>query len=172
MARSPSSVHWRSTEAHAMLINGKCHCGNIAFELEWEGDTPEIPARACGCSFCVKHGGVWTSNPNARLAVTVRDAALVSKYAFGTNTATFHVCSRCGAVPLVTSEIANHLYAVVNVNVFENVDASWLRRAPVSFEGEDVESRLARRRRNWIADVRFTGRQNLTTPALRATPPR
>jgi hypothetical protein len=123
-----------------MFITGKCHCGNIAFELEWEGDPPEIPARACGCTFCVKHGGVWTSNPNARLAVAVRDAALVSKYAFGTRTATFHVCSRCGAVPLVTSEIANHLYAVVNVNVFENVDPSRLRRATVDFEGEDVES--------------------------------
>jgi hypothetical protein len=118
----------------------------------------------------VKHGGVWTSNPKARLAVVFRDAALVSKYAFGTRTATFHVCSRCGAVPLVTSEIAKHLYAVVNVNVFENVDPSRLRRAPVSFEGEDVESRLARRTRNWIADVRIGG-GTATTPALRATPP-
>jgi hypothetical protein len=120
----------------------------------------------------VKHGGVWTSNPNGKLAVAIRDAALVSKYAFGTRTATFHVCSRCGAVPLVTSEIANHLYAVVNVNVFENVDPSRLRRVAASFEGEDVESRLARRKRNWIADVHIAAGENLTTPALRATPPR
>ena len=138
-----------------MFINGKCHCGNIAFELECEGDSTEIPARACSCSFCVKHGGVWTSNPNSSLAVTIRDASLVSKYAFGSRTAMFHVCSRCGAVPLVTSEIANHLYAVVNVNVLENIDQSWLRRDSANFEGEDVESRLARRRRNWIADVRI-----------------
>ena len=138
-----------------MLINGRCHCGNIAFELEWEGDTAEIPARACGCSFCVRHGGVWTSNPSSRLAVAIRDTSLVSKYAFGSRTATFHICSRCGAVPLVTSEIANHLYAVVNVNVFENVDRSQLHRAAASFEGEDVESRLARRTHNWIADVRI-----------------
>ena len=60
-----------------MLVNGKCHCGNIAF---------------------------------------------------GSRTATFHVCTRCGAVHLVTSEIAKHLYAVVNVNVLENVDQAWLRR--------------------------------------------
>jgi len=138
-----------------MLIEGKCHCGNIAFELEWQGDPPEIPARACGCSFCVKHGGVWTSNRNSRLAVAVRDTALVSKYAFGTRTATFYVCSRCGAVPLVTGEIADHLYAVVNVNVFGNVDPSWIRRAAADFEAEDLESRLARRKRNWIADVRI-----------------
>ena len=139
-----------------MLITGKCHCGNIAFELDWEGEAPEIPARACGCSFCVKHGGVWTSNPAATLAVAVGSAALLSKYAFGTRTATFYVCSRCGAVPLVTSEIADHLYAVVNVNAFENVDPARLRRGAANFEGEDVESRLARRRRNWIAHVRIT----------------
>lgn len=138
-----------------MLLNGKCHCGNISFELEWKGAPTEIPARACGCSFCVKHGGVWTSDPKSRLVVTIRDASLVSKYVFGSRTATFHVCSRCGTVPLVTSEIANQLYAVVNVNVLESVDPSWLRRAAASFEGEDVESRLARRRRNWIADVRI-----------------
>jgi len=139
-----------------MLLNGKCHCGNISFELEWAGAPTEIPARACGCSFCVKHGGVWTSDPKSRLMVAIRDTSLVSNYVFGSRTATFHVCSRCGTVPLVTSEIANHLYAVVNVNALENVDQSWLRRAAASFEGEDVESRLARRRRNWIADVRIT----------------
>jgi hypothetical protein len=140
-----------------MLINGKCHCGNIAFTLGWVGEPPEIPARACGCSFCIKHGGVWTSNPRSTLAVVVRDAALLSKYAFGTKTAEFYVCSQCGAVPLVTSQIEDRLHAVVNVNVFENVDPSWLRRAPADFEGENLELRLARRKRNWIADVRIEG---------------
>jgi len=138
-----------------MLIEGKCHCGNISFELDWKGDPQAIPARACGCSFCTKHGGVWTSNPASKLAVRIGEPTLVSKYAFETGTATFHVCSRCGAVPLVTSKIADHLFAVVNVNVFENIDASQLRRASANFEGEDVESRLERRKRNWIGDVRF-----------------
>src|SRR5438132_12998306 len=119
-----------------MVINGRCHCGNIAFELEWEGDTAEIPARACGCSFCVKHGGVWTSNPNSRLAVVIRDPLLVSKYAFGSRTATFHICARCGAVPLVTSEIANRLYALVNANVLTNIEESCVGAAAASFEGE------------------------------------
>ena len=138
-----------------MIITGKCHCGNIAFELDWDGAPPRIPARACGCSFCVKHGGVWTSNPRARLTVEIRDPSLVSRYEFGTRTATFHVCAQCGIVPLVTSEIANRLYAVVSVNALESVDPAWLDRAAANFEGEDVESRLARRQRNWIADVRF-----------------
>lgn len=139
-----------------MLIRGKCHCGNIVLALDWPGDADDIPARACGCSFCVKHGGVWTSNPEATLSVQVGDPALVSEYAFGTRTATFHVCARCGTVPVVTSRIGERVYAVVNVNALEGLDASRLRRAPVSFEGEDLESRLARRQRNWIGRVHFT----------------
>ena len=140
-----------------MLINGKCHCGNIAFALEWEGDPPEIPARACTCSFCVKHGGVWTSNPKSALEITIRDESLVSMYTFGTGTATFHICSKCGAVPVVTSDVDGHRYAVVNVNTLEDVDRSWLRPSLSSFDGEDIGSRLERRKRNWIADVRIAG---------------
>jgi hypothetical protein len=62
-------------------------------------------------------------------------------------------------VPIVTSEIANRVYAVVNVNTFENLDPSRLRKGIANFGGEDVESRLARRRANWIADVRIFGLQ-------------
>ena len=138
-----------------MLIHGKCHCGNISFSLTWDPEPNEIPARACGCTFCTKHGGVWTSNPRGALKVVVEDAAHVSRYAFGTKTAEFHICSRCGIVPVVTSRIDDHLYAVVSVNAFENVDPSLLRRSPMDFEGEGTDSRLARRKRNWIADVEF-----------------
>jgi hypothetical protein len=140
-----------------MLINGKCHCGNIAFSLAWEPDPESIPARVCSCSFCVKHGGVWTSNPDSALVVRVKDVSLVSRYAFGTRTAEFHVCARCGVVPVVTSLIDGHLYAVVNVNAFEAVDGSRLQRTPASFEGEGEGSRLERRKRNWIAHVEYIG---------------
>lgn len=138
-----------------MIIHGSCHCGNISFELAWEPGPAEIPARACGCSFCVKHGGVWTSNPKGRLRVHVADPSLVSKYAFETGTASFHACSRCGIVPVVTSEIEGRVYAVVSVNAFNDVEASRIRRAPASFDGESVDTRLARRTRNWIGDVVF-----------------
>ncbi|TAK72766.1 MAG: hypothetical protein EPO19_00755 [Betaproteobacteria bacterium] len=138
-----------------MLIHGKCHCGNISFSLIWEPDPAEIPARACTCSFCTKHGGVWTSNPSGALEVVVKHPALVSKYAFGTRTCEFHICARCGIVPVVTSRIDHHLYAGVSVNAFENVDHSLLRRASANFDGEGKEARLARRKRNWIANVEY-----------------
>src|SRR5689334_9420190 len=115
-----------------MLIHGKCHCGNISFSLTWEPSPAEIPARACTCSFCTKHGGVWTSTPDGALRILVRDPALVSRYAFGTETADFHVCARCGVVPVVTSRIAGRLYAVVSVNAFDDVDPALLRHGSMS----------------------------------------
>ena len=136
-----------------MLIQGGCHCGNISFELDWKAD--HVAARACDCSFCVKHGGLWTSSPAASLEVKVRKPSLVSRYSFGTRTAVFHICSGCGVTPVATSEIDGQLYAVVNVNAFNGVDPALIRRAPASFEGEDTGSRLARRKRNWIGSIRF-----------------
>jgi hypothetical protein len=56
---------------------------------------------------------------------------------------------------VVTSRIDGRLYAVVNVIAFEGVKPSLLRRASAAFENESEEARLARRQRNWIADVEF-----------------
>ena len=60
-----------------MLITGRCHCGNISFTFTREPDPTEISARACSCSFCTKHGGVWTSCPSGSLKVSVKDPARV-----------------------------------------------------------------------------------------------
>jgi hypothetical protein len=138
-----------------MLIPGSCHCRNISFVLDWAPEPSEIPARACTCSFCVKHGGVWTSCPTGALKVQVKDPTRVSKYSFGTKTADFHVCSQCGVAPVVTSRIDGHLYAVVSVNALEGVDPSLLKRGSATFDGETEDARLARRKRGWIANVEF-----------------
>ena len=139
-----------------MNIEGKCHCGNITYVLRWPGEDAEIPVRACGCTFCTKHGGTYTSHPDGELAAVVHDEALVSRYEFGTGTAEFHVCSRCGVVAFVTSLIEGNLYAVVNVNSFEGVDPSRFSRAATDFDGETTASRLDRRKRIWIPSVAIT----------------
>jgi len=134
-------------------IDGKCHCGNIAYRLEWPETGKNIAVRACGCTFCTRHGGVYTSNPDAALSAWVADEDQVNKYVFGTKTAEFYICAGCGAVPFVTSTIDGKRYAVVNVNTFENVDPSELDASAADFEGESVAGRLERRQRNWIARV-------------------
>jgi hypothetical protein len=138
-----------------MLIHGQCHCGNIAFRLNWAPDPTEIPARACDCSFCTRHGGVWTSHPDSTLTIAIQDASRVSRYTFGTRTAEFLTCAHCGVVPAVTSQIDGRLYAVVNVNAFDNVDPTLIRHSSRSFGNEDAASRLARRKMYWIADVTY-----------------
>jgi hypothetical protein len=58
---------------------------------------------------------------------------------------------------VATSDIEDNTFAVVNVNTFEGLDSLPLKRMPVTFEGEDRSTRLGRRAKTWISNVRFTG---------------
>jgi len=140
-------------QATMRRIDGSCHCRNIRFTLHWPGTTPVIPVRACGCTMCTKHRGVWTSHPEGRFQLQIADEAQTSRYRFGTKTADFHVCASCGVVPIVTCVIESARFAVVNVNTFDNVDRAELSEAQTDFEGETTDSRLARRRRNWTPEA-------------------
>ena len=82
----------------AKSLEGACHCGaiGVAFEVETIDDAALSP-RHCGCSFCQKHGSLYTSRaPSGRLTITLAEPDRVSRYAFGHKTATFLICSRCG----------------------------------------------------------------------------
>ena len=139
-----------------MIIKGACHCGNIDYELGWPADAPTIPVRACDCGFCRKHGAEWTSDRGATLRVGARDAATVTQYRFGTKTADFHLCSRCGVVPFVSCNLDGRTYAVVNVNTFDDPASLSMSRSSTSFGAEETADRLERRRRNWIPAVEVT----------------
>ncbi len=81
-----------------MVITGGCHCGNTSSNSAGAEPT-EIPAR--GVRLLVLHQAPrgLDLNPGGVLRVTVDDPSLVSSYFFGTRTARFHVCARCGVVP-------------------------------------------------------------------------
>jgi len=136
-----------------VTITGGCHCENIRFSLEWPASTREIATRTCGCTFCRKHGGTWTSHRDAKLNAQAKDNALVSKYRFGTETADFYICKRCGVAPFVVSRIDNNSYAVVNTNSFDPSDAYTFSNMSTDFDGEGTDDRLNRRQRNWIQRV-------------------
>jgi hypothetical protein len=122
---------------------------------------------------------VWTSCPTGTLRVRVQDDDAVHRYAFGTRTAVFHVCSRCGVVPVVTCELDGRTYAVVSVNAFEDVDPALLQRDEVSFDARAWDDRLARpqdatgsptspsvQRVREVAHARAHARQRLQPEAL------
>ena len=137
------------TEQAITTIRGSCHCGNIRFDFDWPANRTEIPARVCTCDFCLKHGGRWTSNPAGRVKLDIADPTRVAIYRFGTRTADFHICATCGVVPVVSCELDGNRFAVVNVNTFVNIHPERLHPTPISFEDEEPESRLSRRRRSW-----------------------
>ena len=136
-----------------MNIAGKCHCGNISFDFNWPGDENRMPVRACECTFCVPRNATYTSHPDGSLSTYIRDETRISKYRFGTKTADFYVCSTCGFVPFVTSEIEGNLYGVVNVNTLQSIDKNILEHSTGSFDGEGTGERLTRRSRSWIPNV-------------------
>jgi len=136
-------------------IKGSCHCRNIQFELDWPESEAVIPVRKCGCDYCSKHEGAWTSHPEAQLVVRIGDSSAVSEYRFATGTADFLVCACCGVVPVVLSEINEKLHAVVNVNSFDDADSLSYSCSATDFDGEEEVARLQRRERNWIPDVQL-----------------
>jgi hypothetical protein len=136
-------------------FEGRCHCGNISFVFQWPLDEWVIPVRACGCTFCTRHGGVYTSHPEGRLDAEIENPSAVNRYRFGTRTAEFFVCRRCGVVPFITSSIEETLYAVVNVNTFDAGDTVTFDASRTDFDGETIEGRLERRARTWIPEVRI-----------------
>jgi hypothetical protein len=142
---TPAAAHRR--------IDASCHCGNIRVALDWPASAPTIAARACGCGFCSKHGAAWTSHPDGRFRLSIGDATRASIYRFGTATADFHVCRTCGIVPIVTWSADGARYAVFNVNAFDEIDRAQIVTAPMDFEGESTDNRLARRRRNWTPEA-------------------
>ena len=137
----------------ARQFHGTCHCGNIRVTLDWPDAGPTIPARACGCALCTKHGAAWTSHPRGRFRLHIADDAKVQRYRFGTQSSDFHVCAACGVIPIVTCTIDGTRYAVFNVNTFDGVERSQFVVTPTNFEGEAMEARLARRRRIWTPEA-------------------
>jgi hypothetical protein len=135
------------------MVDGRCHCGNIEVHFETRSALATLPLRACACTFCRKHGARTTSDPAGQVRIQVREPALLTRYRWGLATADFLVCSRCGVyVAAVLSEGAS-AWAVVNVDVFDDL-LPWQREAePVSYEGETAAQRIARRKLRWTPAV-------------------
>ena len=134
-------------------VTGSCHCSNIRFDFYLPSEEPIIPIRACGCTFCQKHRGEWTSHPEGRLVAKLAEPEEVNRYQFGHGTADFYICKRCGVAPFVVSTVNGSDRAVVNAHSFDNVPSEELVSSSTDFDGESVDGRLARRDRNWIGDV-------------------
>lgn len=129
--------------------HGGCHCGNLRVSLRLTQPPENVRLRACGCSFCRAHNTRTTSDPNGAVDIRADDWALVERYRFGTGTAEFVICKRCGVYIGAIGETAAGLRAVINTNCLDDRAAFSASPVPVDHDGEATEGRLARRAANW-----------------------
>lgn len=73
-------------------LNGSCHCGNVAFEVELAG---EIEAQTCTCSICEKTGFIHVIVANSKFRIT-KGADNLTEYTFNTGVAKHYFCKTCG----------------------------------------------------------------------------
>ena len=128
------------------MLTGHCHCGNVAVQLH-TSDPRALPLRACACTFCRRHGARTTADPRGTLRIELRGE--VSRYRWGLATADFLVCARCGVYVAAVLTEGAQAWAVVNTLVFDDQSAFEREATAVSYEGESVAERVARRKRQW-----------------------
>ncbi len=134
-------------------FNGKCHCGNITVVFKTRKKIPDFSVRKCDCSYCTKQGSRYISDPEGELHIGYEFEDLVTKYEFGSKTASFLICKTCGVIPVAVCEIDGQEFGIVNINALDDADHFGRHSKLMSYEGETTEERLARRKQNWIGKV-------------------
>ncbi len=131
-------------------LRGGCHCGNLSIVFETSRDPSALPLRACQCSFCRRHGGVTTSDPEGRLVVEVRRPEQLQRYRFALGITDFLICRACGVYVAATMEADGRMLGVLNVNVLDEQGPFRRPAEPMQYGAEKVEDREARRTKVWM----------------------
>jgi hypothetical protein len=132
---------------------GGCHCGNLRLTLRLTQPPEETRLRACGCSFCRANATRTTSDPHGSVDIWAKDWSLVEPYRFGTGTADFLICKRCGIYIGAVCETGAGTRAVINMNSLEDRALFTNPPNPTDHDGETQENRIARRTANWTPTV-------------------
>ena len=129
--------------------HGGCHCGNVRWILRSRLSAAELPARACQCDFCRKHGALTTSDPAGELRFIVQDPAALTRYRFATNTADFVLCGGCGVYVGAQMDDGGRRYAIVNLRTLDGYRDSAYTPEPFDYSAESSRARQARRASRW-----------------------
>ncbi|MGH8250204.1 MAG: GFA family protein [Steroidobacteraceae bacterium] len=128
---------------------GQCHCGAVGFEFRTAVAPAAWSVRACQCSFCLKHGGIYTSDPAGSLRFVHREPQLLARYRFGHKTADFIFCVHCGGyLGALTEEDGRPLF-VLNLRSMDPQPEGLPAAQPMSYEGETSSNRNTRRAARW-----------------------
>ena len=129
-------------------FQGQCHCGAIRATLEATKPASELQVRACQCGFCTRHGAMTLSDPAGHATFEITRAGL-NRYRFATRTGTSLLCARCGMYAGVVLEDDGKVWSALNVRGLAVPEFKDRTAAPVVYEGESPEARIARRKQKW-----------------------
>lgn len=110
-----------------MNYQGRCHCGQISFEVEGVLEQ----AMECNCSHCSRKGYLLWFLPRPKLNLLSSEAELAT-YTFNKHAIKHHFCRKCGCAPFGFGTDRSGVATVaVNVRCLEGVELSSLKRVPV-----------------------------------------
>jgi len=110
----------------------------------------QMPLRSCACSFCRAHGTRTLSDRDGLAEIAASDWSMVERYQFGSRTADYMICRRCGVYIGALCQTASGLRSVINVNCLDDRTAFTQVPASPNYDGEATEARLDRRSSNWM----------------------
>ena len=133
-----------------MEHDGGCHCGNLQVRIKLNYPPADSPVRSCTCSFCRSHATVTVSDPAGQADIRASEWALVERYRFGSRTADYLLCRRCGVYIGAVCETAAGVRSVINTRCLG--DRAAFTGVPIEpdYDTETTEGRLARRAANWM----------------------
>lgn len=76
--------------------NGSCHCGNVSFSFEHDGEIKS--GLRCNCSICTRKGAVMTDfviSPED-LSIILKEKGSLGLYEFDSKVAHHYFCTKCG----------------------------------------------------------------------------
>jgi hypothetical protein len=134
-------------------ISGVCHCGAIRVKLELAKPAAETKVRACQCGFCRRHGTRTVADAEGLATIRIPSPTQLERYRFGHASADYLICRTCGVYVAAIQHEAGRPISVVNVAGLDVEAFRGIAADPVTYEGETVADRRARRRAYWMPAV-------------------
>lgn len=128
------------------LLKGACHCGKVRFEFRTAMSPAEFTPRACDCSFCLKHGASYLSDPDGSVSIQAKGSDTIGEYRQGSGSARFLVCRSCGVLVAVVFDGDAGRYGAVNSRCIEDGVVFGVPQvvSPQKLSGEEKRRRWAK----------------------------
>ena len=114
-----------------MIHRGRCHCGQVAFEVE--GELTAVVS--CNCSICSRKGALLWAVSRDRLRLLTPEDRL-AEYMFDRRTIRHRFCRTCGVHPFAESATGDEPTVYVNVWCLDGFDPAAV--TIVDFDGRSV----------------------------------